>query len=418
MGPTRKAEIAPSGKRSPEGDGQEAETTAADFEEKFANEGPDKGITNPLESTHLNGSFLAVWPETFDLPTIPEDQFEDFGEADSPSFKRSSPRALGSWRSTCDLSGLDDDGSCASCSESSEKVSFLEDRLMEMEDDKLKQGETARRQKNINKRLVKRINSLEEQLQIEKIASDDAVRKLRCLHEAALQKVERMREVQVESLNTSVRTLQEENSRMTRKLSALSALNRSLEKKVHCLEDDVSDLQDSLQRLQEHALKLEETVTRERRARETEKEAMSQVIEGLKNELPDLWGEVEEAPSRLPKPPQEDFPREKQQGNLSNAMENMVQENLRLRVEIEELQEALAAQTQALLWQQSGDPRPPAPGSDFCSLVDEMELASQEQVRALEEQKDLNRHLRQYLDRVILTILEKDPTLLEVKKDV
>ncbi|XP_069087279.1 rab11 family-interacting protein 4B-like isoform X2 [Pleurodeles waltl] len=417
MGPVAKQEIPPNVTRSPAGDGEETQSGAGDFEEKFTIEHLGKGVTSPLESTHLNGSFQAVWPETFDLPTIHEDQFEDYGEVESPNLQRRSPaRGLGSWRSSCDLSGLDGEGSCSSCSETSEKLSFLEDRLSEMEGESLKQEETARRQRNVSKRLVKRINSLEEHLELEKMASEEALQKLRTLHEVALQKAERTRELQVENLNSSVHALKDENAYMSRKISALSTQNRALEKKVQSLEDDIMDMQDSLQRLHEHAQKLEETLMQERIARDTEKEVMSQVIDGLRNQLVDVWDQEDEALRPVQRPPKKDVVVQTYSDDSVKELDPMVQENLRLQAEIEELQEALSAQGRALLWQQNGDPRPPAPGSDFCSLVDEMELASREQVQALQEQKDINKHLRQYLDRVILTILEKDPTLLEVKK--
>ncbi|XP_069087280.1 rab11 family-interacting protein 4-like isoform X3 [Pleurodeles waltl] len=372
MGPVAKQEIPPNVTRSPAGDGEETQSGAGDFEEKFTIEHLGKGVTSPLESTHLNGSFQAVWPETFDLPTIHEDQFEDYGEVESPNLQRRSPaRGLGSWRSSCDLSGLDGEGSCSSCSETSEKLSFLEDRLSEMEGESLKQEETARRQRNVSKRLVKRINSLEEHLELEKMASEEALQKLRTLHEVALQKAERTRELQVENLNSSVHALKDENAYMSRKISALSTQNRALEK----------------------------------------------VIDGLRNQLVDVWDQEDEALRPVQRPPKKDVVVQTYSDDSVKELDPMVQqENLRLQAEIEELQEALSAQGRALLWQQNGDPRPPAPGSDFCSLVDEMELASREQVQALQEQKDINKHLRQYLDRVILTILEKDPTLLEVKK--
>lgn len=416
MGPIAKPEVPPGVTRSPAGDGEEARSGTGDFEDKFTFEQLGKDVTSPLESTHLNGSFQAVWPETFDLPTIHEDQFEDYGEVESPSLQRRSPaRGLESWRSSCDLSGLDGEGSCSSCSETSEKLSFMEDRLSEMEIESLKQEETARRQRNISKRLVKRINSLEEHLELEKMASEEALQKMRSVHEVALRKAERTREMQLENLNSSVQVLQDENAYMSRKVSALSTQNRALEKKVHSLEDDITDMQDSLQRLQEHAQKLEETLMQERSAREMEKEAMSKVIDGLGNQLPNVWDQEDDALRLVQRPSKKDVVVQTYSDDFLKEMDPMVQENLRLRAEVEELQEVLSAQGRALVWQQNGDPRPPAPGSDFCSLVDEMELASLEQVQALQEQKDINKHLRQYLDRVILTILEKDPTLLEVK---
>ncbi|XP_078515313.1 rab11 family-interacting protein 4A-like [Lissotriton helveticus] len=416
MGPVAKPEVSPGVTRSPAGDGEEAQSGTGDFENKFTFEPLGKDVTSPLESTHLNGSFQAVWPETFELPTIHEDQFEDYGEVESPSLHRRSPaRGLESWRSTCDLSGLDGEGSCSSCSETSEKLSFMEDRLSDMEIESLKQEETARRQRNISKRLVKRINSLEEHLELEKIASEEALQKMRSVHEVSMRKAERTREMQVENLNSSMQVLQDENAYMSRKISALSTQNRALEKTVHSLEDDIIDMQDSLQRLQEHAQKLEETLVQERSAREMEKESMSQVIDGLRNQLPNFGDQEDVALQPVQRPPKKDMVVQTYSDDFLKEMDPMFQENLRLRAEVEELQEALSAQGRALLWQQNGDPRPPAPGSDFCSLVDEMELVSLEQVQALKEQKDINKHLRQYLDRVILTILEKDPTLLEVK---
>ncbi|XP_018116626.1 rab11 family-interacting protein 4B isoform X2 [Xenopus laevis] len=372
---------------------------------------------NPLESTRVDESFQAEWTEPFELLTISEDQFEDYGEVvSSCSIQNSSCRA----HDSCDLSSMDPE--VTSSSESVEKLSFLEDQILELEGEKCQREETEQKLRQLNKDLMKKIYSLEEQIQDQKLQLEEEKREILSQRESCFLKAERKWHLEMEKLNARIKVLQDDNAKLSQSVSALNAQNRVLEKKVQSLVSEVLETADSLEKERERSGMWEEALNQEREAWQHERQEAAQLIEDLRCELRtfqrtdcelsrfqmtdcelqccddrgsthSLWEECE---------------REKQR---------LADENQSLREINEDLQDALLVQNGSVCfpYRTHEENSHSKPGSPVHSIAEEIDVCTQQQISALNEQKEINRRLRQYLDRVILTVLEKDPGLLEIK---
>ncbi|XP_029446275.1 rab11 family-interacting protein 4-like isoform X2 [Rhinatrema bivittatum] len=372
-------------------------TSELESSEGYPAEIPGVEGCSPLESTCLDGSCSTEWSEALDQ------QFEDYGEAESPNFKRPILyRPQDSGRSSLNISLLDLEASY--CDESSQKLSFLSDRLSELEGENSQRKESEHKLKNLNKRLVVRVHELEEQLQNGELHLQEALQEHRHRQEAALQKAERKRHIETDNLNLRVQKLQAENSHLSSTVSALSTQNRLLEKKVQGLISDVLEAAGALQQVCERSRKLKEALAREQRMRYNERQAVAQLIEELRSEVASLQKSRPSSRSVLG-----GF----EQGTACHwahweeqEVERLVGENRSLRYQNEELQEKL------LSFSVLGDTVTHTPRS----LAEELDIASKEQLLlTVKEQEEVNRHLRQYLDHVILQVLERDPTVLEIK---
>ncbi|KAH3873429.1 hypothetical protein DPMN_036664 [Dreissena polymorpha] len=92
---------------------------------------------------------------------------------------------------------------------------------------------------------------------------------------------------------------------------------------------------------------------------------------------------------------------------LHAEMQKLKEANKHLAEENEELNAQLLAQTvqEGRHIMQEGS-----------SLAEELDhMTKEELMKSLREQQDVNRRLSQYVDKILLTILEKNPSVLEKK---
>ncbi|KAE8611187.1 hypothetical protein XENTR_v10012361 [Xenopus tropicalis] len=362
---------------------------------------------SPLESTRVDESFQAEWTEPFELLAIPEDQFEDYGEVvSSCSMRSSNCRVHGS----CDLSSMDPEVS--SCSESVEKLSFLEDRILELEGENTQREETEQKLRQLNKDLMKKIYSLEEQMQDQKLQLEEEKQEIISQRDSCFHKAERKWCLEREKLNARIKVLQDDNVQFSQSVSTLNAQNRVLEKKVQSLVSEVLETAESLEKERESSRMWKDALNQEREAWQRERQEAAQLVEDLRCELSRFQRTDCELPCcndrRSTHSLWEECEREKHR---------LAEENQSLREINEDLQDALLVQNGSLCFPHSihRENSPSKPGSPVHSIAEEIDVCTQEQISALNEQKEVNRRLRQYLDRVILTVLEKDPALLEIK---
>ncbi|XP_075439225.1 rab11 family-interacting protein 4-like [Ascaphus truei] len=255
------------------------------------------------------------------------------------------------------------------------------------------------------------IHTLEEQIQDEKLLLEEKMRELRAQRDSSFHKAERTWRLEVEKLNTRLKMQQEENSQLSVSVSALSAQNRVLEKKVQALVVELLETADTLEMERPKNRQWEEVLIRERAAWESERQGVAQLVEDLRSELGRLRRSDGAGQCVCPRSRWEESDMEKQR---------LAEENRGLRELNEELQDAVLTQSGTLIFLQPGvrERNRTAQGSLVHSIADEIEVCTKEQISALNEQKEINRRLRQYLDRVILSVLEKDPALLEIKSTI
>ncbi|XP_017337037.1 rab11 family-interacting protein 4B isoform X2 [Ictalurus punctatus] len=307
------------------------------------------------------------------------------------------------------------DGSIDYCdTDFADKVNQLEKKLCELENECLMNGDVKSKLKQENTHLVHRVHELEEQLKEQEAQAehimDDELRR----HREAFNKLERDKNTQIEILNNRMQQLEVENMEMLVSVSRLKTQTEKLDEEKQRMTDKLEDTSLRLKDEMDLYKKMMDKLRQNRNDYQREREAMQELIEELRRELEHLQlyklevervGRIRRSSISL-----SEFTTRTRESELEQEMKRLKQENQRLREQNEELngqiislslheaKNLIATQTKAQ------------------SLAAEIENASRDQLMdALKEQEEINIRLRQYMDKIILSILDHNPSILEIK---
>ncbi|XP_023134269.1 rab11 family-interacting protein 4B isoform X3 [Amphiprion ocellaris] len=322
-----------------------------------------------------------------------------------------------------------------------EKVSSLEKKVAELENEILINGDLKSKLKQENTQLVHRVNELEELLKDQETRAEQNLQMELRRHREAYSKMERDKNTQIELLTNRVKQLEEENSDMTFNMCRLKSQTEKLDEEKQRMTDKLEDTSLRLKDEMDLYRKMMDKLRQNRQQFQKEKEAMQELIEDLRRELEHLQlykleaerpgrsrssssgladfnsrtreVELEHEVKRLKQRfmSQDFLPPEIQHLVLSGAwLRPGLMENQKLREQNDELngqilslslyeaKNLFATQTKAQ------------------SLAAEIDNASRDQLmEALKEQEEINLRLRQYMDKIILSILDHNPSILEIK---
>ncbi|KAG7227672.1 hypothetical protein INR49_029433 [Caranx melampygus] len=322
-----------------------------------------------------------------------------------------------------------------------EKVSFLEKKVAELENEILTSSEVKSKLKQDNTQLVHRVHELEEQLKDQETRAEQNLQEELRRHREAYSKMERDMSTQTELLTNRVKQLEEENSEITLNMNRLKSQTEKLDEEKQRMTDKLEDTSLRLKDEMDLYRKMMDKLRQNRLQFQKEKEAMQELIEDLRRELEHLQvfkleaerpGRSRTSSSSLP-----DFNSKTREVELEHEVKRLKQrfvsqdflppefqhlvlsgawlrpglmENQKLREQNEELngqilslslyeaKNLFATQTKAQ------------------SLAAEIDNASRDQLmEALKEQEEINLRLRQYMDKIILSILDHNPSILEIK---
>ncbi|XP_019939925.1 rab11 family-interacting protein 4B isoform X3 [Paralichthys olivaceus] len=322
-----------------------------------------------------------------------------------------------------------------------EKVTSLEKKVAELENEILMNGDLKSKLKQENTQLVHRVHELEEQLKDQETRAEQGLQEGLRRHREAYGKMERDMNTQTELLANRVKQLEEENCEMSLHMCRLKSQTEKLDEEKQRMTDKLEDTSLRLRDEMDLYRKMMDKLKQNRLQFQKEKDAMQELIEDLRRELEHLQlfkleterpgrgrtsstsladfncrtreVELEHEVKRLKQPfASQDFPpSEFQHLVLSGAwLHPGLMENQKLREQNDDLngqilslslyeaKNLFATQTKAQ------------------SLAAEIDNASRDQLmEALKEQEEINRRLRQYMDKIILSILDHNPSILEIK---
>uniref|UniRef100_A0A8D1Z7Z4 Rab11 family-interacting protein 4 n=1 Tax=Sus scrofa TaxID=9823 RepID=A0A8D1Z7Z4_PIG len=267
-----------------------------------------------------------------------------------------------------------------------EKVSFLEKKVTELENDSLTNGDLKSKLKQENTQLVHRVHELEEMVKDQEATAEQALEEEVRRHREAYGRLERERGTEIELLNT-------ERQRMSDRLEDTSLR----------LKDEMDLYKRMMDKLRQNRVEFQK-----------EREATQELIEDLRKELEHLQmykldcerpGRGRGSSSGLG-----EFSARAREVELEHEVKRLKQENHKLRdqnddlngqilsLSLYEAKNLFATQTKAQ------------------SLAAEIDTASRDELmEALREQEEINFRLRQYMDKIILAILDHNPSILEIK---
>ncbi|XP_035037594.1 rab11 family-interacting protein 4B isoform X2 [Hippoglossus stenolepis] len=295
-----------------------------------------------------------------------------------------------------------------------EKVTSLEKKVAELENEILMNGDLKSKLKQENTQLVHRVNELEEQLKDQETRSDQNLQEGLRRHREAYGKMERDKNTQTELLNNRVKQLEEENCEMSLHMCRLRSQSEKLDEEKQRMTDKLEDTSLRLRDEMDLYRKMMDKLRQNRLQFQKEKDAMQELIEDLRRELEhlQLFKLETERPGRgrTSSTSLADFNCRTREVELEHEVKRLKQENQKLREQNDDLngqilslslyeaKNLFATQTKAQ------------------SLAAEIDNASRDQLmEALKEQEEINLRLRQYMDKIILSILDHNPSILEIK---
>ncbi|XP_056136242.1 rab11 family-interacting protein 4B [Lampris incognitus] len=295
-----------------------------------------------------------------------------------------------------------------------EKVTFLEKKVAELENDSLVNGDLKSKLKQENTQLVHRVHELEEQLKDQETRAEQNMEEEQKRHREAYSKIERDKNTQIELLTNRVQHLEEENNDMATTMCRLKSQTEKLDEEKQRMTDKLEDTSLRLKDEMDLYRKMMDKLRQNRHQFQKEKQSMQELIEDLRRELEHLQlfkletekpGRGRSSSSSLT-----DFNNRSRELELEHEVKRLKQENQKLREQNDDLngqilslslyeaKNLFATQTKAQ------------------SLAAEIDNASRDQLmEALKEQEEINYRLRQYMDKIILSILDHNPSILEIK---
>ncbi|XP_045840903.1 rab11 family-interacting protein 4 isoform X2 [Meles meles] len=295
-----------------------------------------------------------------------------------------------------------------------EKVSFLEKKVTELENDSLTNGDLKSKLKQENTQLVHRVHELEEMVKDQETMAEQALEEEARRHREAYSKLEREKSTEIELLNTRVQQLEEESAELRTTVTRLKAQTEKLDEERQRMSDRLEDTSLRLKDETDLYKRMMDKLRQNRLEFQKEREATQELIEDLRKELEHLQmykldcerpGRGRSSSSGLG-----EFSARAREVELEHEVKRLKQENHKLRdqnddlngqilsLSLYEAKNLFATQTKAQ------------------SLAAEIDTASRDELmEALKEQEEINFRLRQYMDKIILAILDHNPSILEIK---
>ncbi|XP_055244524.2 rab11 family-interacting protein 4 isoform X5 [Gorilla gorilla gorilla] len=289
-----------------------------------------------------------------------------------------------------------------------EKVSFLEKKVTELENDSLTNGDLKSKLKQENTQLVHRVHELEEMVKDQETTAEQALEEEARRHREAYGKLEREKATEVELLNARVQQLEEENTELRTTVTRLKSQTEKLDEERQRMSDRLEDTSLRLKDEMDLYKRMMDKLRQNRLEFQKEREATQELIEDLRKELEHLQmykldcerpgrgrsassglGEFNARAREVELEHEENYKLRDQNDDLNGQI---------LSLSLYEAKNLFAAQTKAQ------------------SLAAEIDTASRDELmEALKEQEEINFRLRQYMDKIILAILDHNPSILEIK---
>ncbi|XP_044531515.1 rab11 family-interacting protein 4 [Gracilinanus agilis] len=295
-----------------------------------------------------------------------------------------------------------------------EKVSFLEKKVTELENDSLTNGDLKSKLKQENTQLVHRVHELEEIMKDQETTAEQTLEEEIKRHRELLSKLEKEKGTEIELLNTRVQQLEEENTELRTTVTRLKCQTEKLDEERQRMSDRLEDTSLRLKDEMDLYKRMMDKLRQNRMEFHKEREATQELIEDLRKELEhlQLYKLDCERPGRgrSSSSCMSEFNARAREIELEHEIKRLKQENQKLRdqnddlngqilsLSLYEAKNLFATQTKAQ------------------SLAAEIDSASRDELmEALKEQEEINYRLRQYMDKIILAILDHNPSILEIK---
>ncbi|NXD31013.1 RFIP3 protein, partial [Spelaeornis formosus] len=257
-----------------------------------------------------------------------------------------------------------------------------------------------------------RANALEEQLKEQELRADQTLLEEIKKQREMLSKMEREKSIEIENLQARLQQLDDENSELRSCVPCLRASIERLEEEKQKLLDEIEDLTVQLTEEQEKKRKMGDKLSQERHQFQKEKESTQELIEDLRKQLEHLQLfklEAEQRRGRSSSMGLQEYNSRTRETELEQEIKQLKQDNRNLKEQNDELNGQiinLSIQGAKNLFSASFSE----------SLAAEISSVSRDELmEAIQKQEEINFRLQDYIDRIIVAIMETNPSILEVK---
>ncbi|XP_069033463.1 rab11 family-interacting protein 4A isoform X1 [Embiotoca jacksoni] len=291
-----------------------------------------------------------------------------------------------------------------------EKVSYLEKKVTELESDSLANGDLKSKLKQENTHLVHRVHELEEQVKDAETKADQSLEEEMKRHREAYSKMERDRNTEIDLLCNRVQQLEDENGEMKLNVCRLKSQTEKLDQEKQRMTDKLEDTSLRLKDEMDLYRKIMDKLWQNRHDFQKEKESMQELIDDLRRELEYLQCFKLEMEHPGKGKGLSELNAKARETEMEHEVKRLKQENFKLRDQNDDLN----AQILTLSLYEAKNLF--ACHTKAQCLAAEIDNASRDElVDALKEQEEINLRLRQYMDKIILAILDHNPSILEIK---
>ncbi|XP_075998810.1 rab11 family-interacting protein 4A [Genypterus blacodes] len=291
-----------------------------------------------------------------------------------------------------------------------DKVSYLEKKVTELESDCRANGDIKSKLKQENTQLVHRVHWLEEQMKDAEARADQSLEEEAKEHREAYNKMERDRTSKIELLCNRVHQLGDDNGEMKINVCRLKSQTEKLDQEKQWMTDKVEDTSMRLKDELDIYKKIMDRLWHNRREFRKEKEAMQELIDDLHRELDYLQLFKMDVEHPRKGKGLSDFNGKTREVELEYEVRRLKQDNLKLRDQNDDLNAQILSLS---LYDVKNLFTCPTKAQCLAAEIDN--ASRDELVDALKEQEEINHRLRNYMDKIILAILDHDPSILEIK---
>jgi len=316
-----------------------------------------------------------------------------------------------------------------------QEVHSLQQQVRDLADKQEDTNDKYSRVKQDNSALSEQIHMLEENLRELQVSSADALASEQRRSKDLIARLEREKALESENFAFRTQHLEKENALLQEEAVGLRAQIERLKTEKQTVEDFLLDAQQSASTLGEENKRLLDARRREQERWEEERAQSKHIVQEMETELvalrqsPGAQGASQSAAAQLNGHQVEEdatslealvsrlAEMEEQVRQLNEANRTLGKRNEDLECEVlNKRVEQGVRLTQSLAADENGGN---VSLGDEMSDTQEREFAKSEseQIRkALKEQRDVNLQLRNYIDGILMNIIEQHPELLEVRK--
>merc|ERR1719447_1869019 len=320
--------------------------------------------------------------------------------------------------SNCDEADLHSDISIEEdVIELNNKVQHLQDQVGILSDNQAATDERYSRVKADNVQLTARIHVLEENIREIEMRGEERLEDEQRRNRDIIQRLEREKQLEIENYSIRLQGLEKDHRLLNEEVTLLRQQLDKARAEKQMVDEQLGETKMLLVQEQREHKMLASARAREMELWTDEREKSLNIVEEMSKEVEQLKSQRAELTRRnsnfSSSPIIED---DDAFGDLPQRITEMEAEIRVLREQNKRYKESSEELQAALVSKSLEEGRTLLNSTDNKSLAQEFEAMSENEMRkALQDQQEVNLHLRKYIDSVLLNIMEKYPELLEVR---